>query len=92
MVVELDVREHGDLGTQERDRAVGLVALDDEPALPHAGVAAELRHDAADDPRGIVSELAEDVRDHRGRRRLPVRATDDDRAAKRDQLGEELGT
>ena len=91
MVVELDVRHDGDLRPQERDRAVGLVALDDEPALARAGVPAELRDDPADDPRRIVAELAEDVRDHRRRRRLAVRAADDDRAAQRDELGEELG-
>ena len=91
VVVELDVRDGGDLGSQERDRAIRLVALDDEPALPHARVPAELRHDPADDPRRIVAELAQDVRDHRGRRRLSVRAADDDRAAQRDELREELG-
>ena len=78
-------------GRRERDRAVGLVAFDDEPALPHAGVPAELRDDPADDPRRIVTELAQDVRDHRRRRRLAVRAADDDRRAERDELREELG-
>ena len=89
-MVELDVRHRRDLGAQERDRPIRLVALDDEPALPHAGVSPELGYDAADDPRRIVTELAQDVRDHRGGRRLPVRAADDDRASQRDELGEEL--
>jgi hypothetical protein len=50
-VVELDVRDDREPG-RSSNRAVGLVALDDEPARARAGVAAELRDDAADDPRG----------------------------------------
>ena len=69
---------------------VRLVALDDEPPLPRAGVAAELRDLAADEPRRVEAELGEDERDHRRRRRLAVGAGDDDRAAQRDELGEEL--
>ena len=91
VMVELDVRHGGDLRPQKRDRPVRLVALDDEPALPHARVSAELRDDAADDPRRIVAELAQRVRDHGCGGRLSVRAADDDRAAERDELGEELG-
>ena len=89
VVIELDVRHDGDLRLEEADRAVRLVALDDEPALPDARVAAELRDYPADDPGRIPAELAQDVRDHRGRRGLAVRASDDDRAASRDELGEE---
>ena len=80
-MIELDVRHDGDLGLEQADRAVRLVALDDEPALPDARVPAELRDDAADDPRRVQAELAQDVRDHRGCRGLAVRAADDDRAA-----------
>ena len=90
-MIELDVRDHGDLGCEEPDRAVRLVALDDEPALSRAGVPTQLRHDASDDPRRVVAELAQDVRDHRGRRRLAVSAAYHDRAAKRHELREELG-
>ncbi len=90
MVIELDVRHGGDLRTQVEDGAIRLVAFDDEPALPHTRVPAELRHDPADDPRRIVAELTEGVRDHGGRRRLPVRAADHDRGAQRDDLGEEV--
>src|SRR5207253_1989841 len=72
VMVELDVQDDGDLRTKRRDRAVGLVALDDEPALPRAGVAAELRDHAADRERGIAPELAQDERDHPARRRLAV--------------------
>ena len=91
VVVELDVRDDADLGTQPLDRSVGLVALDDEPALPRTGVAAELADLAADEPRGIEAELGEDEGDHPGRRRLAMGSGDDDRAAQRDELGEELG-
>ena len=61
-----------------------------QPA-PDAGVAAELRHDAADDPRRVAARLLQDERDHRGRRRLAVRAADDDRGLRGDELGQELG-
>jgi hypothetical protein len=90
MVVELDVRDHRDLGPKEADRAVGLVPLDDEPALPGTRVPTELRHDASDDPRGIVAELPQHERDHGGRRRLPVGPAHDDGATEPDELGEEL--
>ena len=46
-------------GPQRRDRAVGLVALDDEPALARAGVAAELRHLGADQERRVEAEPVE---------------------------------
>ena len=36
VMVEVDVQQHRDLGSERGDRAVGLVALDDEPALPRA--------------------------------------------------------
>ena len=58
--------------------------------VARARVAAELRDDAADDPGRVAAELAQDERDHRRRRRLAVRAADDDRPAQRDELGEEL--
>ena len=92
MVVELHVRHRGDLRLEKRDRAVRLVSLDDEPSLPHTRVPAELRNDPADDPRGIMAELAQHVGHHRGRGRLAMSATDDDRAAQGDELGEELRT
>ena len=90
VVVELDVRHHRDLGREREDGAVGLVALDDEPALPRARVAAELRHRRADQPGGVAAGLGESEGDHRRGRPLSVRAADDDRAAQRDELGEEL--
>ena len=89
VMVELDVRHDRDPRPQRERGAVGLVALDDEPARPRAGVAAELRDDPSHDPGRVVSGLAQRVRDHRGRRRLAVRAGDDDRRLRRDQLGEE---
>ncbi len=81
MVVDLDVRDDCDLRPQEADRAVRLVSLDNEATRPGARVPAELRDDAADDPCGVVPELAEGERDHRRGRRLPVGATDDDRGS-----------
>ena len=89
-MVEIDIRDHRDPRAQEAQRAVGLVALGDEPALPRSAVAAELRHVAADQEGRIEPEPVEAERDHGGRRRLPVRARDGDRGAKRDELGEQL--
>ncbi len=79
VVVEIDVRDHRDLGAKCGDRPVGLVSLDDEPALTRPRVAAELRHLAADQEGRVVAEPVEAERDHRGSRRLPVRAGDHDR-------------
>ena len=83
---------HRDLRPQRRNRAVGLVPLDDEPALPRAGVRAELRNLAADDPARVAPRLPQRERDHRRGRRLPVRAGDDDRRRRRDELREQVGT
>ena len=91
VVVELDVGDDRDLRPEPLDGAIGLVSLDDEPAFPRAGVAAELRHLAADEPGRIVTELTQRKRDHRRRGRLAVRAGDDDRPAQRDELVEEIG-
>ena len=74
MVVEIEVRDHGDLGRERRDRTVRLVALDDEPPGARSSVAAELRDLAADRIRRVAAEALEHERDHRRRRRLAVRA------------------
>ena len=91
VVVEIDVRDDRDPRVQRGNRPVGLVALDDEPALPRAGVSSELGHLAADQPGGVQSESREAEGDHRARRRLAVCAGDDDGPAERDELREELG-
>ena len=91
VMVELDVREHGDLRTQRADRAVGLVTLDHEPTAADAGVPAELRHDPADDPGRVTAGLLEHEGDHRRGRRLAVRTADHDRRLCRDELRQEVG-
>ena len=48
VVVEIDVRDDGDFGREDEDRAVRLVTLDHEPAAAGARVAAELRLAGAD--------------------------------------------
>jgi transcriptional regulator with GAF, ATPase, and Fis domain len=90
VMVEVDVRHDADLRAQELDRPVRLVALDDEPARAGARVGAQLWNLSADQEPGIAAQPVEDERDHRGGRRLPVRAGDDDRGLERDELGEEL--
>ena len=72
------------------DRSDSSPSTTSQP-VPEAGVPAELRHDAADDPRGVGAELAEHERDHGRGRRLAVGASDHDRPPERDELGEELG-
>jgi hypothetical protein len=90
VVVEVDVRDDGDPRTEPLDRPVRLVPFHDEPPRPGPRVPAQLRHLAADQKGRVPPEPVEDVRDHRRRRRLPVRACDDDRVLQRDELGQEL--
>ena len=60
--------------------------------LARTGVAAELRHLAADQERRVEPEPVETERDHRRGRRLAVCAGDDDRRPERDELGEQLAS
>ena len=90
MVVEVDVREHGDRGSSRSiDRSASSPSVTSHPS-PGARVAAELRHLGAEDEGRVAAELLQAVGDHRRRRRLPVRAPDDDRRPRRDDLGQEL--
>ena len=91
VVVELDVRHDRDRRGKCEDASVRLVSLDDEPAAPGPGVAAELRDLTADEERRVAAEPVEDEGDHRGGRRLAMRAGDDDGVGEADELGEELG-
>ena len=65
VVVELEVRDDGDLRRERERRAVRLVGLDDQIAPAEAGVRAELRHRRADQPRGVAPGLAQRERDQR---------------------------
>ncbi len=89
MVVELDVRDDRKSRSKLEHGAVGLVALDHEPAGAGPGIAPELRDDTSDDPRGVVPGLTQSVGDHRRSRRLTVRARDDDRRSQGNELREE---
>ena len=91
VVVELDVRHDSDRRGKREDASVRLVSLDDEPAAPGPGVAAELRNLAADEERRVAAEPVEHEGDHRGGRRLAMCAGDDDGVREADELGEELG-
>src|SRR5207302_11172844 len=73
------------------DRSVRFVALDDEQAAAGTRVATELRDVPADEEGRVESEPVETESDHPARRRLAVRAGDDDRRAKRDELCEQVG-
>jgi hypothetical protein len=91
VVVELDVRHHGDRSGQREDGAVGLVALDDEEPVAEARVRAELWDGGADQPRRVAPGLPEDEGDHARGRPLSVGARHHDRVAARDELAQELG-
>ena len=91
VVVELDVRHDSDRRGKCEDASVRLVSLDDEPAAPGPGVAAELRDLTADEERRVAAEPVEHEGDHRGGRRLAMCASDDDGVGEADELGEELG-
>src|SRR5205085_5859175 len=54
VVVEIDVRNNGDLRLEMFERAVGFVAFHDEPAVARPGATAELWDDSADQPRGVA--------------------------------------
>ena len=90
-MIELDVVDDGDVGQvlEElrglvEERAVVLVALDDEvAALPDPiarAVLAEVPRDAADEHARIDAAVRQQPSGQRRRRRLAVRAGDDDRA------------
>src|ERR1051325_10169342 len=76
VVVELDIREDGDLRPQQLERPIRLVALRAEPAVPRAPGAAELGDLAADEERRILAEPVEAERDHPVRRFRPPRRAD----------------
>ena len=90
-MIELHVVDHGDVGEvlQELRRlveegAVVLIALDDEVASLAHPVArsafAEVQGDTPDEHAWIGARLREQPSSQRGRRRLAVRAGNDDRA------------
>ncbi len=92
VVVELDVRDDGDLGLEREGRPIGLIPFDDEPSLARACVPAELRYLGSDQVSRLLAELLEAEGDHGRGRRLPVCTGDDDRAPERDELGQKVGT
>ena len=90
MVVEIDVCQHPDFGSQQLERSIRLVTFRNEPSASRGRVPAELRYLPADEECRIEAKLAEAIGDHRGRRRLSVGARDHDRPLCRDQLGKQL--
>jgi len=76
-VIHLDVGDHADRWLPEQERAVTLVGFGDEGlALAHPCPASRLVGISADHVGRIHPCALEDEGDHRGRRRLPVRACD----------------
>ena len=88
----IDVGDDGDVGRQLQEGAVALVGLHHHPlALAHAGIGAVGVDDAAIDDGRIEPAGVEQRRDHRGGRRLAMRAADGDGLAEAHQLGQHLG-
>ena len=81
VVIEIDVRNDGDVRAQQGDGAIRFVALDDKPAFAGACVAAKLRNVAADEPGRITAERVKAKRDHRRRCGFAVRTGNHDRRA-----------
>ena len=91
MMVELDVRQHGDLHAQAEHRAVRLVGLDDQPlAAAPLRVGQATSHRSADQPSRLHPGGGERVDEHRGGGRLAVGAGDRDGAPERRQLTQQL--
>ena len=91
-MVELGVGQHGDVGIELEQRAVGLVGLDHDPlALAPAGVGAGRAQLAADHVGGIEARAAQRVDDHRRGGGLAVGAGHRDAALERGDLGQQVG-
>ena len=56
VMIEIDVRDHRDLGAQGGDCPIGLVALDHQPASAGPRVPAQLRYLTADQEARIVAQ------------------------------------
>ncbi len=92
MVVQLHVEDDGDLGRVLVEAAVALVRLRDED-LPGAlvRVGAGALQVAADRVRGVQPQVGETDGEHRGGRRLAVRAGHGQRPQPRHQRGQRVG-
>ena len=88
----IDVRNHRNCRKQLEKTPVALVRLrDHQLAASQARVAAEGAEPPADHRRRIQPGAFQHQRDHRRRRRFPVRARDRDAVAQPHELGEHLG-
>ncbi len=91
-VFVVDVRNHRNCRKQLEKAPVALVRLrDHQLAASQARVAAEGAEPPADHRRRIQPGAFQHQRDHRRRRRFPVRARDRDGVAQTHELGEHLG-
>ena len=92
-MIRFDVGEHDGFARQLDERAVALVRLDHEPfAVAPDRAAADLVHVAADDERRVQVRLVEHQGEHRGGRRLSVRAGDGDSSARGRDGREHVGS
>ena len=92
-MVRLDIGHERRRGRQVLERLVGFVSFDHVIA-PRAGmrVGTVRAHDAADEKRRLDAHGVHDACDHRGRRRLAVRARDGNGIEPHAQPGEHLRT
>ena len=90
-VIGVDVRDQGDRGVVEQERAVRLVGLDDEQlAASRLRALSERGDDAAVHEAGVFAEAEQTGDDHAGRRGLAVRAGDGDETLAADQPRQRL--
>ena len=88
----IDIGDHRDRAVKPQEAAVAFVCLDDHPlTVAEAGVGTILVDDAAVDHSRVDTAGIEHRRDHRGRRRLPVGASDRNRRFQPHQLGQHFG-
>ena len=91
-MVGLDVRDEHRRRRKVPEGLVGLVGFDHVVAArARMRVATIAAHDAADEERRVDAHLVKRTRDHRGGRRLSVRAGDGHRVEPNSQTGKHLG-
>ena len=95
-MVELDVRDHGDLGVQLEKASVGLVGLGDDPLSPAPARVRRLPVGpgsgqlAAEEEARFGADRPQRVDEHPGGGGLPVRPGDGDQPLQRAELRQQL--
>src|SRR5687767_6508820 len=90
-MIQLDVRNHGYMRTQQQERTIALVRLGNgEVARTRARIGSRIVQAPADEKRRILARRPEDRYDHRSSGGLTVGSRYDDRPMRRQQRSEGL--